>query len=104
MAVVAGRVFAGSEDAPEVSAQAVPVAALRSGYVQLVHPDVLMSQAVSRGLRLRLRPRVVAQPADLASVHSEAELVHQMLAGQQTTQPEGALETRPSDGQLPIGE
>jgi len=58
VAVVAESVFAGSEDAPEVPAWAVPVAALRSGYVQLVHPDVLLSQAASRGLRLRLRPRV----------------------------------------------
>ena len=277
VAVVAGRVFAGSEDAPEVPAWAVPVAARRSGYVQLVHPDVLLSQAASRGLRMRLRPRVgehvvagttlawawpaapgdpapdldvlaraldaavrigfertleqdaafgirqlvdvackalspavndpytavqavdhlsvifcalaqrplgnhvirdassgavviipgrrfpeylavmcglirrygaseptvaqallrllgscagvarsdpelvsaideqarlivddaereVAQPADLAAVHSDAELVHQMLAGHQTTEPEGAMETPPRSGQLPIGE
>jgi uncharacterized membrane protein len=56
--VIRDGLFAVGQDAPEVPPWAVPVASQRSGYVQRVHPRVLLAQAAGHGVCLRLRPRV----------------------------------------------
>jgi uncharacterized membrane protein len=48
----------GGHDAPEIPDQAVPVAARRSGYIQVVRPDRLLAQAARHNVRVRLRHRV----------------------------------------------
>jgi uncharacterized membrane protein len=58
IAVIRDGLFAGSQDAPDVPEWAVPIASQRSGYVQLVRPRRLLSQAAEHGVCLRLRPRV----------------------------------------------
>src|SRR5215813_14017315 len=58
LAVIGDGLFAGGQDAPEAPGWAVPVASLRSGYVQAVRPGWLVAQAAGRGVCLRLRPRV----------------------------------------------
>ena len=58
LGVIRDGLFAVGQDAPEVPSWAVPVASQRSGYVQRVHPDVLLAQAAGHGVCLRLRPRV----------------------------------------------
>jgi uncharacterized membrane protein len=56
--VIRDGLFTGGQDAPEVAGWAVPITSQRSGYVQLVHPRMLLSHAARYGLCLRLRPRV----------------------------------------------
>ncbi len=58
VAVIRHGLLAGDEDAPTVPEWAVPIAAKRSGYVQVVRPDPLLSHAAKLGVKLRLRPRV----------------------------------------------
>jgi uncharacterized membrane protein len=58
LAVIRDGLFAGGQDAPEVPEWAVPIASQRSGYVQLVRPAALLSQAARHWVCLRLRPRV----------------------------------------------
>jgi uncharacterized membrane protein len=58
LAVIRDGLFTGGQDAPEVPEWAAPVASQRSGYVQLVRPAALLSQAARHGVCLRLRPRV----------------------------------------------
>ena len=58
LGVIRDGLFAGVRDAPEVPGWAVPIASQRSGYVQLVRPARLLTQAAQQGVCLRLRPRV----------------------------------------------
>jgi len=58
LGVIQDGMFAGGQDAPEVPDWAVPVVSQRSGYVQLVHPRLLLAPAARHGACLRLRPRV----------------------------------------------
>ena len=58
LGVIQDGMFAGGQDAPEVPDWAVPVVSQRSGYVQLVHPRLLLAPAARHGAWLRLRPRV----------------------------------------------
>jgi uncharacterized membrane protein len=58
LAVIRDGLFAGGQDAPQPPAWAVPVAAQRSGYVQVVRPGRLLAPAAAHRLCLRLRPRV----------------------------------------------
>ena len=58
LGVIQDGLFAGSQEAPEVPGWAVPVVSQRSGYVQLVHPRLLLALAARHGVCLRLRPRV----------------------------------------------
>jgi len=56
--VIQHGLFTGGQDAPELPGWAVPITSQRSGYVQLVRPGALLSQAAGYGACLRLRPRV----------------------------------------------
>ncbi|MGI5379946.1 DUF2254 domain-containing protein [Streptomyces sp. CA-251387] len=56
--VIRDRVFAGGEKVGGVPEGAVPIAARRSGYVQVVRPRLLLSAAAEQKVCLRLRPRV----------------------------------------------
>ncbi|MGP4087906.1 DUF2254 domain-containing protein [Streptomyces sp. KR55] len=56
--VVRDGVFAGGEELMEVPEWAVPIAAQRSGYVQVVRPHLLLPIAAEHEVCLRLRPRV----------------------------------------------
>jgi uncharacterized membrane protein len=58
LGVIGDGLFTGGQDAPEVPEWAVPIVSQRSGYVQLVHPRLLLALAVRHGVCLRLRPRV----------------------------------------------
>jgi uncharacterized membrane protein len=58
LGVIRDGLFVGGQNAPEVPQWAVPIASQRSGYVQLVRPRRLLSQAAQHGVCLRLRPRV----------------------------------------------
>jgi uncharacterized membrane protein len=58
LGVIRDGLFPGTSDAPEAPEWAVPIASQRSGYVQSVHPDLLLAEAAGHGLCLRLRPRV----------------------------------------------
>jgi len=59
VAVIRRGMPGGDRDTPEVPEWAVPITSARSGYVQVVHPDVLLALAMrSGGLSLRLRHRV----------------------------------------------
>ena len=59
VAVIRRGLPGSDKNAPDVPERAVPIASTRSGYVQVVHPGVLLAHAArSGGLRLRLRHRV----------------------------------------------
>ncbi|WP_435223211.1 DUF2254 domain-containing protein [Streptomyces sp. Tue6028] len=56
--VIRDRVFMGGAEVPAVPEWAVPVVSQRSGYVQTVCPDLLLSAAAEQEVSLRLRHRV----------------------------------------------
>jgi uncharacterized membrane protein len=58
LAVIQDGLLGGGQEAPGVPAWAVPVVSRRSGYVQAVHPGMLLPCAARHGVCLRLRPRV----------------------------------------------
>jgi uncharacterized membrane protein len=58
LAVIQDGLLGGGQEAPEVPAWAVPVVSRCSGYVQAVHPGMLLPCAAGHGVCLRLRPRV----------------------------------------------
>jgi uncharacterized membrane protein len=58
VAVIRDGVFAGGESAPDVPEGAVPIAATRSGYVQVVRVQQLLPDAVRHRVCMRLRLRV----------------------------------------------
>ena len=58
LAVIEDGLLGGGQEAPEVPAWAVPVVSRDSGYVQAVHPGMLLPCAARHGVCLRLRPRV----------------------------------------------
>lgn len=58
LAVIQDGLLPGGQEAPAVPGWAVPVVSLRSGYVQAVHPETLLSHAARHGVCLSLRPRV----------------------------------------------
>jgi len=58
LAVIRGGLLAGGQEAPGVPTWAVPVISRCSGYVQAVHPGVLLPLAARHGACLRLRLRV----------------------------------------------
>jgi len=59
LAVIHDRVFTGGgQDASQPPPWAVPIPTRRSGYVQVVHPRVLLDEATRHGVCLRLRYRV----------------------------------------------
>ena len=56
--VVSGQLGTAEESAPAPPRWAVPLSARASGYVQTVHPELLLPIASRHGLHIRLRPRV----------------------------------------------
>jgi uncharacterized membrane protein len=58
LAVIRSGLLTGGEEAPAVPAWAVPLMSRRSGYVQAVHPAVLLPHAARHGVSVRVRPRV----------------------------------------------
>jgi uncharacterized membrane protein len=58
LAVIQDGLLAGGQEAPAAPAWAVPVASRCSGYVQAVHPGMLLPYAARHGVIVRLRPRV----------------------------------------------